>query len=379
MVQIVSGLNPNQRMEAYLAGGNQQLKIQALKRAQEEQGRKHQMEIMKAAAALKKEQAKALADANARAQMGDVQAMQQQNMEAQAANQPPEMKRLQEMSVVLGKIQDPKARAYATEEFKAYEKQLREEEQKQAALVIIKQSTEDGHMDPAEAEARMQAGESPAEIAEEAVKIRQQRAADSVAIQDSEGAIAEVETIFQAVNKNFRGAKLAKNALELFKDSPSSQKKPGAAAMMLKAVKDAIVRGEENVDRPSRAEVQRRLKQPVIAQGGASLEDFRKGMDDTRPDDTFVPGQYAPFKQKMAAEKERRYPGSTAQGGGTPHPKEISALTLQMLEQSEDELDLMKKLKAQGLKLTPQTVAIVGATLQARRNHAAQASGADQE
>jgi hypothetical protein len=364
-------------MQAFLSGQQGQRQLTADKMAAQAQNDERMDRMMKAATAYKKEQAKALAETNARAQMGDVVAMQNQVAAAHAANKPPDQKMLEDMSGMLNTLPAGKARDALSNDFKAYAKEYHDEQEKQKAIGIIDQSVEDGHMDPEEAE--MLKLQSPQEGAQKAVDIRKERAAGNMAMEDSALAIEQAEVLLQAANKNSDGAKLAKNTLELFKDSPSSQKKPGEAAKMLKAMKDALVRGAPNVKAPSHANLKQRLSGPVVGQGGTDLETVKTNMQEQRPEDTFSAAGYAPYAKKQAAEKEARYPGSTKVQGRAPQPRDIANLTLQMLDESSDELDLMKKLKAQGLKLTQENVSIIKQTLDARRQHAAQESGADQQ
>ena len=98
-------------MNAYLQGQKFQTGLQQQQMEQEAQRRQGQQELMRTMQSFRSEQAKALEDVNARAQMGDVQTLIQQQMEAQAAGLPPDQKSAMEFSQLYGRTDDPKARA----------------------------------------------------------------------------------------------------------------------------------------------------------------------------------------------------------------------------------------------------------------------------
>lgn len=245
MVQIVSGLNPNQRMEAYLAGGNQQLKIHALQQqAAQEQERTRaiaQDHIAKVALAKKAEEAKALAAANARAAMGDVQAMRQQDMEAAANGLPPDQKRLMEYAKLRS---DPRiagnedALRELDEGFVGQEKRIKEHKQQEAISGIIDTAVKDGLTTPEDVQARQAAGEEPEQIAKELAGARQKRRQETMAMEKNGKAIQQARALLDTMpsedNPDYDQALEVITELE---QSASAQANPNSGKAMLDLVR----------------------------------------------------------------------------------------------------------------------------------------------
>lgn len=366
MPRIVSGMDPKARLEAYLAGEQSQRHLEAQQQGarqqqQEMQMRMHQ-QIQQAMHSHKSEQAKSLADINARAQMGDAMAMQQQNMESEASKAPPQQKRLEEMAGVLSKIQDPKARAFAAKEFEGYHKKLIDEEERQAAQSVIDTSVADGHLDGEAMKARMDAGEDPKVIAREAQKERAKRAEDAVNMQESTDDLAQAEALLQSAPRGSASYKRAMNFIQLFKDSPTQQSKAGAGQSLLKHVKDALILSKDEQGQMR----EQKLKTKMPGLGGMTMEGMKGELEKEPtmgfggpdiPMDTELPGTHA-TKGKV------RGAGLKARAGAAP---DLRTLTHRLLEESSDELDLAKKLKAAGVPLTPETQAIVRQAMDEKR------------
>lgn len=251
MPTIISGLDPKARMDAYLAGERSQRELMARQEQAKEQAAARQERLqrtmMEAFSKHKSEQAKALADVNKRAQMGQVQALQQQRMEAEAQGLPPEQKMLGEMAGVLSRIDDPEARALGAKEFGNLLTGIKAEKQKQAAMKTIETSVADGHVEQELMEQRLAAGEEPETIAKELGQLRMKRAEENLATQESQEAIERAQALIEAIPPGTKSRQRAQIALQAFVDSPSAQKRRGAGQSMLKQVQNALVleAGEE--------------------------------------------------------------------------------------------------------------------------------------
>src|SRR5688500_18609082 len=111
MPTIISGLDPSVRMNAYLQGQKFQTELQRQQAEEAMQQQQLRQKYLSDIQSYRAQQAKALEDVNARAQMGDVIALRQQELEAKAAGLPVDEKMIQSR-VELGKnIQSPPARA----------------------------------------------------------------------------------------------------------------------------------------------------------------------------------------------------------------------------------------------------------------------------
>jgi hypothetical protein len=208
---------------------------------QAEQRLQTQALLQKAMLAHKMEQARALKATNDAAAQGDLQAIQAQAAEGRASGQPPNRQFLMDLAHSAVRIQDPKLRQAALGEVAQVHKELQADEQKQAAMKILEQGVGDGHIDAEALKMRMDAGEKPENIAQEAMKIRAQRIEANTAMKESADALQQAEAFLAAAPKGTRGRKLAEHALEAFKDSPTAQAKPGMAETVLKRVRDALV------------------------------------------------------------------------------------------------------------------------------------------
>lgn len=367
MPRIVSGLDPKIRLEAYLAGEQSQRRLmeqQAAEkeRQQERQARAHQ-EIMRAMAAHKNEQAKALADANRRAQMGDAQAMQQQNMEAAAANVPPSQKRLQEMAGILSKIEDPDAREFAAKEFEGYHKKIQAHEEQQSASGMIDTAVADGLITPEEGESRKQqlvAGKDPGVATGGLVDIRKKKAGEAVAMGESANALAKADAIMAALPEDSPIRAQMQHFVEAFKGSAVAQQTKGAGQKMLKHLQDMLKmetfkQGVEDIPSGMGAGIMQAL-------GGSAPQATTIGPD-IGTHATLRRGQKQQFApQEAFASGDIGYGFSTS--GEAP---DLKSLTHRLLAESADELDLAKKLKAAGVPLTPETQAIVRQAMDEKR------------
>lgn len=242
---IVSGLDPQVRMNAYLNGQQAQMQLKkqqdALRIQQDAQQAEIRAQIQQAMLAHQKEQARALKDANERAEMGEVTAMEQQNMEARAQGLPPEQRRLQYMSGVLSNIPDGPARDAARKEFMRYEGELRTEQQKQAAMKMIEVGEKDGLAEPGEGQQRIAAGEEPETIAKEYANRKAELDAATIATTDSADALAKADAIYSTLDPESDIAKAVKARTVAFQNSKTANETPGEAKKFLKGIDDMVL------------------------------------------------------------------------------------------------------------------------------------------
>lgn len=234
MPRIVSGFDPQGNMTAFLAGRQEDMRRKQMQQAaQQAESQRHMAmieQVQRATASHKNEQAKALADANKRAQMGDAQAMEQQNMEARAQGAPPEQKRLQEMSGILSKITDPQARDDARREFMGYEKQLRDEEQKQAINRTLEKGVKDGVITPEEVQSMNTLGKGD-ELAKEVVVRKQKQIQSAVALEQNSKALEQARTTYETIEDEDDRA-MALKAIVALETSPSDQEDPNSGKVL---------------------------------------------------------------------------------------------------------------------------------------------------
>src|SRR6185503_3536986 len=200
MPRIVSGASQQDPNFALMQGMEIGSAYRRARESKAEETRAQQrlmLDIMQARHEHQLEQQKALADVNARAQMGDAQAMQQQMLAAQAANAPPEQKMLQEFAGTLSKLTDPDARRLAISTFQDYAQQLQGQKETQAAQEMLAGAAQDGELFQPEQiqqwQQRLQSGESPQNISQEVMKARHDQASEQHAIEENTAAIEQAQ------------------------------------------------------------------------------------------------------------------------------------------------------------------------------------------
>lgn len=250
MPMIVSGLDPQVRMNAYLNGQQAQMQLKkqqdALRLEQDQQQAAIRAQIQKAMADHQTEQAKALKDANERAQMGEVQAMLTQDMEARAAQLPPEQKRQMEYAKLRGsgRITSPAALKALDEGFASNEAYIKEQKELKAADDIIATGAKDGLVDAADMEARKAAGEDPKVLAREVATMRKEQAQASVAMNESTNASNKMQMLIDALDPESPARKRLELMQATFLGSKTAQETPGAGKKML-AQAQKVIQAEE--------------------------------------------------------------------------------------------------------------------------------------
>jgi len=397
VVRIVSG-SPQQYEDpglAFLAGHAQGTERAKEARANEAERLRLGLQIQHSMAEYKREQAKAMADINARVQMGDVQALKQQQMAAMAAGLPPEQKMLQEYVQLRGRTKDPKAQAMLDEDFKSLSDSIAKDKQKRAALDVIDRAGKNGTIDPEEYKMRMDSGESPENITQEIGKITQAKNIETLAFKKNGELIGQAQALIDAFPPG-QERLTAESLLNEYQNDAAGHSEPGSAAHMLQNVQAALLAGQRHLDAQAKVEhkemeqrygSQRKQRQERAKLLGDMDEDdakrAREGAQE-HAQQKFKIGGKAMEKHvaSQKAEKEKRYPGSTsssAQAQPLPKPKgEVIYRTVATLaEDIEDEADLARKMKEQGIPLTAANQAVAKKALLDRRNRAHQAGAAD--
>jgi len=294
------------------------------------------------------EEATALAEANRRAQLGDAQAMQQQALIAQAANQPPEQKMLQEFTGILGHITDPKARELAVNTFQDYSAKLEEHKQRQAAEEAIKGAATDGLVDEAQFTQRLQSGERPQDLTQEISKMRHDQAIQAMAQGKSAEAITQAQELVSKAPKT-PSRLLVEYALTRFQNSPSEQGKPDAGPKLLEDIQRELVLSDSEKKDLTEAQRQRAERAgPASDKYGAQV--FPRGgvlgSFSSPPDQPRTPAMEK-FIGERRAEKEKRYPGSTKTAASS-----APSLPASKLKRAKSEEDLVGILQKNGIPLT---------------------------
>lgn len=322
-----------------------------------------QAALQKAMLAHKIEQARALKASNDAASQGDLQAIQAQHAEAQASGEPPNRRFLQDITHAAIKIADPAMRKAALGEVAGVAKELQAEEHRQAAMQILEQGVNDGHIDSEALQMRMQAGEKPENIAQEAMKIREQRVKANVAMQESEQALQQAEALLQGAPRGTRGHQMAQHTLEFFRDSPTAQAKPGAAQEMLKRVKDALVLSvadERRMEEEKQAKMQSALSPDRAAPGlGGMTGGERSAEMEKEPTLGFGGPDIPPYEPTgPQAHRTRKMAG----GDMSASPKTSAKMSVRSasldkaIKKAASEEDLIKALQENGVKLTPENI-----------------------
>lgn len=245
MPTIVSGLDPNVRMNAYLAGQKFQTQIQEQQAEEQREARRQQVEVYKAILEHHKERAKALADMNARAQMGEVIALQQQNMEAAAARKPMSQQRLEGLAEIGSRTTDPEARALLQREGEAMLAEMDKEDQKKASMDVINAGAGDGLIDPELAQQRLASGEEPETIAKEIKAARDKRDEEELNAQESAEAMEYAKHTLAGLPVGSAPARRVAKILQKFSGAQTAQRQKGAGrAFRDQILKAAAFQGE---------------------------------------------------------------------------------------------------------------------------------------
>lgn len=382
MPTIISGMDPEARMNAYLAGQKFQTGIQEQQAEEEREISRQRLEFMKAMQDFRVQEAKALKDVNERAQRGQAQAMQQQLMAAQAAGIPADQKMAMEAIKILGSITDPEVRATASKDVQAYLERLQKENQRKASMDIINAGSNDGLIDPELAKQRIASGEEPETIALEIKKARDKRDEDALNMQESTEAMEYAQHTLAGLPKGSAPWKRVAKVIQKFSGAPTAQRQKGAG----KAFRDQVLRaaafhGEEEAQSREQA-----MQSPMPSLGGMTREQMHSELGKTPHGpigfgafgDTFGAGvpdipQFTGGTHSTLMGTNRKPQGDPFAGGPIGYstsfqeqpqgpqqgPPEQMAVVQDLLGSSKSPEEFRAKLKARGIIKTPEVAKLV--------------------
>lgn len=244
MVRIVSGVQPQEQdTGAVMRGYKNARAVRQENEAEQRRQMEAMFKIQQTKMKLDSERAKALEEANKRAQMGDVQALRQQEMERAIANLPPDKQRGLEYARIRSGLTDPDALKLLDSSYQDFEGQVKEHEQKQAFESELQRAIKDGLIGSNDAvgyQQRAQSGEPVQNLTQEFGTMRLERATAQANIDENTEFIAQIDAAIQAMPPG-RGKKLAMIAANEYKASPSLLEKEGSGAKVLATIQKAGV------------------------------------------------------------------------------------------------------------------------------------------
>lgn len=332
-------------MNAYLAGQKFQTQIQEQQAEEQREARRQQAEVYKAILAHHKERAKALADMNARAQMGEVIALQQQNMEAAAARKPMSQQRLEGLAEIGSRTTDPEARALLQREGEAMLAEMDKEDQKKASMDVINAGAGDGLIDPELAQQRIASGEEPETIAKEIKAARDKRDEEELNLQESTEAMEYAKHTLAGLPPGSGPAKRVAKILQKFGGATTAQRQRGAG----KAFRDQILRA---------ASFQGEAEQ--------AAEEERRSAKDLSAIPPFTGGTHATLRGTNRRRADQPAPLQAFSGGpvgystSLPSGQEI----MDLFQGSKTSDDFAKALNSAGIQKTPENKQFIAKLLQ---------------
>ena len=351
MPQIVSGLDPQVRINAYLQGQKFQTELQQQQAAQQMEQQKLRQQYMSDLMKHQASRAKSLDDVNARAQMGDVIAMQQQHLEAQAEGLPTDQKMLLETAKMGEGIQDPDARKLFQQHATGLIKEYQESERRKAVEGMIQTGVKDGLMTPEELQQRLLQGEEPEQLGMEITKKRTQRREEAFAAEKNSKAVERVRALLPSLPEDSPEAEQIQKALIELELSPSAQGNPNAGEALLRLARRIAAprepdRGRELFSMENIKDAAGSLiSKPGAKQAKASVEKTKKGL------------------------KLSKFGGKTEQAEA---PKDIQSAASQLAQETSDPVVFAKRLKSMGFALTAENQAIIKAALSGSQAQAAE-------
>lgn len=275
MVRIVSGQQEQDPGLAFLAGYNGGQEQKRRNNQDQRERARLMLTIQRAMGDYASEQQRALADVNARAQMGDAMALQQQMLEAQAADMPPEQKMIQEFTGALGKITDEKARAKAVPVLEDLLVQAKAVKEKKVALEGIQRAGANGLIDPALFQQRMDAGEDPAKLHAEALELEQKLNLETMAATKNAESLAQMQALVEAFPEGPERLQ-GEYALTAFQNDQTALKKPGEGARRLQELQKSLLEGQQRMEAEDHANRSRPGAYQDPKARGSAIEDLRR-------------------------------------------------------------------------------------------------------
>lgn len=389
MAQIISGVTPQEAGFAYLQGADRGERFFQQQQVLEEQRRQAQfeqmMQIKQAALEQKREETRSQQLLNERAQMGDAQSIQELELRMQAG-QNPDQKMMESVFGTLHRITDPDARRMAIQSIGNVLEERKAQQEKEAAVGAIERAGNDGLIDPKEYQQRLESGERPQDITQELTKLEAKRTVETMAAQKAAAAVEQATTLIQAAPPGSEKLR-AEYLLTQYQNSPTDQAKPGSDADLIKAIQTTLLGTDAAQQRRQKA---RRQALEQRAHSQTTMEEppgggFMGAMtgEAGAPDPYEQPPVLKTDVKRAKAEKEKRYSGlkretpPTRTSKAAKSPADIGQLAVQLAGEAEDEKDLVRLLKKNGVKLTASNMQAARAALDEWSNSAEAQAGAD--
>jgi len=300
------------------------------------------------------ERTKALADANLRAQRGELAAMQQQDMMRQIEGLPPDKKMLLEFAQLDSRLEDPKLKAELRQTFGELQGELKLHEGYKAAAGEIERAAKDGLIDEAGIQtfqARLQAkqakGESTDDILTEFSQARMQRAEAAANVQENTEALEKAKQLVASMPPG-RERKLASVALAEYTMSPSLQEKDGSGAKLLATVSKIGVGPMSRYDEIEQAKQEKFNAQAAPGLGGMTVGERNAQLEKEPGFLGFGGPKIPPLDQSVGTHATVKQ--------GTKKPKDAAKID-EVAKGAKSLQDLVKKLKEAGVPATPEGLA----------------------
>jgi len=399
MAQIISGVTPQEAGFAYLQGADRGERFFQQQQVLEEQRRQaefeHMMQIRQAQLEQTREEARSQQLLNERAQMGDAQSIQELELRMQAG-QNPDQKMMESVFGTFHRITNPKARAMAAQSIGNVLEERKAQQEKEAAVGAIERAGNDGLVDPKEYKGRLDSGERPQDITKELTDLEAERTVKDMATQKAAKALEQATALVQSAPQSQERLH-AEALITQYNNSPTDQAKPGSDADLIFKVQQALLGTAAAYRRRQEEALALRTRRAHSIPAGT-----RKQIEESLPGGGFggaltgEAGAPDPYEQPPAlkadvkrakAEKGKRYADlkrekppvrpPNAKKPKTYTPEEVGKLAVELSGESDDERDLLHRLREYGVQWTPSNIAIARAALGEWSNSAEAQAGAD--
>ena len=379
MVRIVSGSQDDDPNAALLQGLQlgRSFRQAREERAQAQRAQQDQaMQVMNFQMKFQEARAKREQLLNQQAEMGNAQALQEVALRAKLG--PREAMMADGMKVLEG-TKDPKARALVARSLESMNTAAIKEEKLQLAHTTIDKAATDGLIKPEQApqlKTELQAGGDPDAMIKRLNDDRDKRDAAQVNTADAAQWIQKAQQQIEASSISPREKKMAMAIVQHYVGSPSEQSQPDTGAKMFADVDNALNHSRDKQiaeyiktrkDKEYASNLSKVLNSTQDRYGAQEFPnpipgedipipwaDNAKALGSGEADQPRTPAMQGHI-DKQRAEKERRYPGSTAKRAGTPKAvaaptkEQILPAIRQLNEQSQSPDQFFQTLQSKGI------------------------------
>lgn len=355
----------------------------AWREAREQRARSEQeqiqlaMQLQQAFVRMQSEKAKALEMANQAAQMGDANSMMTMAQLAKSGELDPDQSTLSTINSLLGQTQHPQARVMLQRASDSVIRTIQTNKEQKAATDSIESAVKDGMIDEAAAmnyRQRSSAGGGGAQIVKEINDLRTANATASANSHENANFLEQAKARLEAAPK---GSATREALIEIskYESSPSLQEREGSGAALLAAIENKVNESRDKqiagyVAQRKDAEYAEKLKGVLEATeetfGKKKFPGmFRRFGGDKPPDQPRTSAMQGHI-DKLKAEKEKRYPGSTKRKPRVAAGPD-SALA-EIISSASSPEDLAKKMNSSGIPKTPENLRAIQEFLSAARS-----------